>query len=149
MVSVADYKDGRLLVSALPRMLISQESLNNLQSQVSLPCKTSPESGKGNPPSTEYLETQGSPKPGKRLPSRLQIWSVPREVTPELTSLQNTSTMTLSLWAVVEQSTALQECCLLVNRLALDPRFPLLLPPPAHADSGFVRYLAAHETSTY
>jgi len=89
MVSVADNKDRRLLDSALPHMLISQESLNNLQTHVSLSCKTSSESEKGNPPSTECFETQESPKPDTRLPSRLQIWSVPRELTPEVTSLQN------------------------------------------------------------
>lgn len=89
MVSVADYKDGRLLDSVLPRVLISQESLNNLQTHISLPCKTSSELEKGNPPSTECLETQESSKPDTRLPSRLQIWSVPREGTPEATSLQN------------------------------------------------------------
>lgn len=73
MVSVADYKDGRLLDSALPHMLISQESLDNLQTHISLPCKTSSESEKGNPPSAECLETQEFSKPDTRLPSRLQI----------------------------------------------------------------------------
>lgn len=58
MVSVADYKDRRLLDSGLPHMLISQESLHNLQTHVSLSCKTSSESEMGNSPSTECRETQ-------------------------------------------------------------------------------------------
>lgn len=56
MVSVADYKDGMLPDPALPHMIVSQESLNNLQTHISLPCKTSSESEKGDPFSMSALK---------------------------------------------------------------------------------------------
>lgn len=62
MVSVADYKDGTLLVSGLPHVIISQESLNNLQTYVSLPCKTSSESEQGNTRSMSALKHRNHQK---------------------------------------------------------------------------------------
>lgn len=52
--------------------------------------------------------------------------------------------MTLPFWPVAEQGHALQECCLLVNILDLDPGFPLPLHPPAHSDTGFIHDIWLH-----